>query len=63
MGLFLASLKIPDDGEVGLMGGKTKHDEISICPTENMLCVGIVVGGSSLLSGEWAMVSYDIFDL
>ena len=32
------------------MGGKTKHDEISVCSTEHMLRVGIVVRGSSLLS-------------
>ena len=34
------------------MSGETKHDEISICSTEHMLRVGIVVRGSSLLSDE-----------
>ena len=54
-------LEIPDDGEVGFMSGKTKHDEISISSTEHMLCVGIVVWGSSLLSEKGDMISYDIF--
>ena len=52
MGLFLASLKIPDDGEVGLMGGQAKHDEVSISSTENMLGVRVVVGRGSLLPGN-----------
>ena len=59
----MANLEIPDDGKVGLMGGKTKHDEISISSTEHMLCVGIVVRSSSLLSEEWDMISYHIFGL
>ena len=53
--VFLQRFKseIPDDGEVGLVRGKTKHDEISVCSTEHMLRVGIVVRSSSLLSGRW----------
>ena len=42
--------EVPDDSEVWLMSGKTKHDEISIGSTKHMLRVGIVVRGGSLLS-------------
>ena len=53
--VFLQRFKseIPDDSEVGLMRCKTKHNQISVCSTEHMLRVGIVVRSSSLLSGRW----------
>ena len=45
--------EVPDDSEVWLMSGKTKHDEISIGFTKHMLRVGIMVRSSSLLSEKW----------
>ena len=52
------SKKVPDDSEIGLMSGKTKHDEISIGSTEHMLRVGIMVRSGSLLSGKWDIKCY-----
>ena len=49
----MAFQEVPDDSEVWLMSGKTKHDEISIGSTKHMLRVGIMVRGSSLLSEKW----------
>ena len=39
---------LADDGEVGLVGGKTEHDEIGIGAAKDVMGVGIVVGLSSL---------------
>ena len=39
---------LSNDGEVGLVGGETEHDEIGISAAKDVMGVGIVVGLSSL---------------
>ena len=41
---------LSNDGEVGLVGGETEHDEIGIGAAKDVMGVGIVVGLSSLPS-------------
>ena len=40
---------LSDNGEIWLMSGQAKHDQISISSTQNMLSVGIMVWLSPLL--------------
>ena len=57
----MAFQEVPDDSEVWLMSGKTKHDEISIGSTEDMLGVRVVVRRGSLLPKQRQKVSWGIF--
>lgn len=49
LALVLARLELlAEDGEVGLVGGQTQHDEVRVCPVQAVVRVRVVIGLAAL---------------